>query len=96
VILWTFDVAADRREAFERAYGPSGDWAMLFARSPDYLGTELLPDPEHDRRYVTVDHWTTREAFEEFRRQWKAEYEALDRACAALTTAETPLGAYDA
>ena len=68
----------------------------MFARSPDYLGTELLPDPEHDGRYVTVDRWVTRAAFEEFRQQWKAEYEALDQACAALTTTETPLGAYDA
>jgi hypothetical protein len=55
-----------------------------------------LPDPEHDGRYVTVDRWATRAAFEEFRQQWKAEYEALDHACAALTLAETPLGAYDA
>jgi len=67
----------------------------LFSRSPDYHGTELLRDQDHEGRYLTVDRWTTRAAFEAFRTAWKAEYEALDRACGALTTSETPLGAYD-
>ena len=42
MIVWRFEVAADRRAEFERAYGSTGDWAQLFARSPDYLGTSIL------------------------------------------------------
>ena len=42
VIVWEFQVAAEQVEAFERAYGPDGDWAALFQRSPQFQGTEVL------------------------------------------------------
>lgn len=96
VVVWSFDVTDERRPEFERAYGPDGAWARLFSRSSDYRGTELLRDGERNGRYLTVDRWTSFSAYESFRAQWKAEYEALDRTCAALTHGETRLGAFDA
>lgn len=42
VVIWEFEVPAERCEAFERAYGPDGDWVSLFQRSAGFLGTELL------------------------------------------------------
>jgi hypothetical protein len=42
VIVWQFQIAAEREEAFETAYGPRGDWARFFGRSNDFQGTELL------------------------------------------------------
>jgi heme-degrading monooxygenase HmoA len=96
VTVWSFEVVPERQAEFERVYAPDGDWARLFARSPEYLGTELEHDPEQPLRYVTVDRWSSAAAFAAFREQWKAEYEALDRVCAALTTSETSLGAFDA
>lgn len=96
MLLWSFDVEAAHAPDFERTYGAQGDWARLFARSPDYLGTELLKDTLRPGRYLTLDRWRSAAAFESFKRQWKAEYDALDVRCDALTTSETPLGAFDA
>ena len=42
VILWRFRPAVGRESEFERAYGPSGQWARLFGLDDGYLGTELL------------------------------------------------------
>ena len=42
VIVWEFTVSAEHVEAFEGSYGPDGDWAALFQRSPQFVGTELL------------------------------------------------------
>ena len=42
VILWEFEPKQGKSEEFERTYGPGGDWAWLFARSPDYRGSDLL------------------------------------------------------
>jgi hypothetical protein len=42
VILWRFRPVEGRESEFERAYGPSGEWALLFVRDDGYLGTELL------------------------------------------------------
>ena len=93
-ILWRFDIAEENIPGFEAPYGPGGSWATLFARSPEYLGTELLKDAYVPGRYVTVDRWQSEEAFRAFRVQHDLDYEALDRACDLLTAAETRIGAF--
>ena len=94
VILWQFDIAEDKIAGFEAAYGANGSWATLFARSPEYRGTELLKDAYVPGRYVTVDRWNDEAAFRAFRAQHDADYEALDRACDSLTAGETRIGAF--
>jgi len=95
VIIWEFVVRPERAAQFERAYGTNGDWAKLFARSTEYRGTELLRDRETAGRYLTIDRWTTREAYEAFRRQWEADYRALDAAGEGLTVDEVPRGEFE-
>ena len=94
VILWQFDIAEEKIASFEAAYGSQGSWSQLFARSSEYLGTELLKDAYVPGRYVTIDRWTSEEAFRAFRAQHDADYEALDRACDPVTAAETRIGAF--
>ena len=96
MLLWSFEVEAAHAADFERVYGAAGDWARLFARSPDYLGTELLKDTLRPCRYLTVDRWRSAAAFAAFKEQWRAEYDALDARCESLTKTETPLGAFEA
>jgi len=94
VILWQFDISEEKIAGFEAAYGPQGSWATLFARSAEHQGTELLKDAYVPGRYVTLDRWQSEEAFRAFRAQYDAEYEALDRACDSVTSAETRIGAF--
>ncbi|HUB29525.1 MAG TPA: antibiotic biosynthesis monooxygenase [Terracidiphilus sp.] len=94
VVVWQFEVAEEKIAAFEDAYGPSGSWAQLFRKSPDYKGTDLLRDAYVSGKYLTIDRWAGEEAFRAFRKQHDADYEALDRACDALTTRETRIGTY--
>jgi heme-degrading monooxygenase HmoA len=95
VILWQFDIAEDKLAAFEESYGPHGKWAQLFSTSPEYHGTELLCDHYVPGRYVTVDRWSSLDAFVAFRRDHDAEYETLDRACDSLTGAEQRIGSFE-
>ena len=92
--LWEFIVTAARQAEFEAHYGPDGTWARLFRLADGYLGTELLRDRGNSLRYLTIDRWESREAFEAFRRAHGAEYERLDREFEGLTTREAPLGEY--
>ncbi len=94
-IVWEFEVRESRRPEFEDHYGPEGSWARLFRAAPGYVSTELLNDRDNPLRYVTIDHWSDREQWFEFRRRHAKEYEALDRQCEELTTREAPLGEYD-
>ena len=94
VVIWQFEVAEENVAAFEAAYAPDGAWAQLFYTSPHYLGTELLRDAYVPGSYLTIDRWASEDAFRAFRKEQDAAYEALDRACDALTAREARVGAY--
>ncbi len=93
VILWEFRPRPGKEAEFEQAYGANGKWAKLFAQSEGFRGTELLKSATGT--YLTVDRWTSADAFAEFRRQWHAEYQALDQQMESLTESERSIGQYE-
>ena len=93
--VWEFRVRTDRREEFERDYGPQGSWARLFRQAKGYIGTELLRDRSEPLRYLTIDRWASLEAYHAFHAEFAQAYAALDERCAELTTHEAALGEYD-
>ena len=92
VIEWQFQVRPGHERRFEEIYGPEGAWAQLFRQDSGYIRTELQRDPNHPRRYQTRDFWQSREAYEAFRREYRAQYEALDAQCEELTEHELEIG----
>jgi heme-degrading monooxygenase HmoA len=94
LVVWEFHVRGGQQEKFEAIYGPNGDWAELFRQSENYLGTELSRDLNNPSRYVTLDFWTSPEAYEEFRMQHGKDYSALDAACEQLTEKEAEIGRF--
>ena len=95
VILWRFRLRMGRQSEFERAYGPSGEWALLFRSSDGYLGSELLRCSDDSREYLTLDRWASGAAYEAFRARFSSEYQRLDRRFEELTEDEAPLGAFE-
>jgi hypothetical protein len=93
--IWEFQVRAECVPEFEKIYGPDGQWAQLFRRSPLYFGTELVRDLERAGRYLTIDRWISREALRQFKRQFAADYAALDETCERLTESETQVGDFE-
>ena len=91
VRVWQYDVRPGHEAEFERLYGASGAWAQLFARSSDYLGTELFRAVQRPRRYVTVDRFSSEEAWHGFLSEHRTAYTELDSHCAELTDAEVDL-----
>ena len=96
VRTWRYRVGREEREAFERAYGPDGDWARLFARGSGYLGTELLGAADdgsgNDLLYVTIDRWRARSDWDAFLADHQDDYRTLDLALEHLTLEEEDLG----
>ena len=93
-VLWEFQVRPGHQRAFEKAYGPDGDWVRLFRRGDGYLGTELVPDPETPLRYRTLDSWISRQKLRLFKAQNLAAYRVLDCRCARLTEREQFVGEF--
>ena len=93
--VWEYIVPSEARSAFEASYGPAGEWVRLFRRDPGYIQTVLLRDREAPSRFMTIDFWSSREAWLAFRGRFGAEFEALDARFEALTLRETHLGDFD-
>ncbi len=93
--VWEFRVSGQKLRAFEKAYGPNGDWTRLFSRGDGYIRTELIRDPKTTGRYVSLDFWRSRQAFERFKKQNLAAYKALDKKCNSLTKSEGLIGEFE-
>jgi len=65
--------ARDEAE-FERVYGPDGEWADFFRGGAGYIGTELQRDVETPGRYLLIDRWASREAYQAFVEAHRDEY----------------------
>jgi heme-degrading monooxygenase HmoA len=96
VYIWSFEVNPLSEPEFERTYGREGAWVQLFRHAPGYLETDLLRDLETPGRYLTIDRWESRQAFERFHQRFRSEFERLDRLCESLTRREVLVGHFEA
>jgi quinol monooxygenase YgiN len=90
--IWAFTVHPQHVDEFRAYYGEGGAWTQLFRRARGYLGTQLLQDRTDRLRFVTIDTWSSVEAYEAFRAVYASEYAALDRLCGRFTAEEALLG----
>jgi len=74
VIALVFSYDVSETAAFERVYGPEGDWAQFFRGARGYVGTELLRDVEQPGRYLVVDRWESHDAYNAFVEANRDEY----------------------
>ena len=95
-ILWEYEVRPEHAAAFERLYGADGEWVRHFPQADGYFVTLLLRDTDRPTRYLTVDRWRSRAAYDSFVQASGSAYTALDRRGEALTVRERRLGALDA
>lgn len=94
MIIWEFRINSRKLRAFERAYGPDGEWTRFFRKGEGYLGTELIRDSHEPDRYITLDHWKSRRHYETFKKQNRKMYKIIDTRCEALTTQECEIGQF--
>jgi hypothetical protein len=93
--VWRYEVKDDRLENFQTLYGPDGDWVRLFRRDPEYVRTILLRDRQAPACFMTLDFWSSQEAYLAFRERFSMDLETLDRLCAGLTVCERQIGELD-
>jgi hypothetical protein len=95
VALWEYEVKPGSEERFENAYGPAGEWARLFRSDANYGETRLVRDAVRPAIYMTLDFWSSREAYEKFMAEHRVEYKAIDEATEHLTNNERRVGWYE-
>jgi heme-degrading monooxygenase HmoA len=95
-IFWEYEARPEQTAAFEELYGAEGEWARLFRRADGYVETLLFRDTDRPTRYLTIDRWRSRAAFDAFVEAAGPAYAALDRRGDALTVRERRIGAFGA
>ncbi len=93
--LWEFEVKPGCEERFQSVYGPKGEWVRLFRTDPCFNETRLLRDPAGSNKFVTMDFWESREAYESFKELNHAAYVGIDGRCESLTESERCLGNFE-
>lgn len=93
--LWEFEVKPGCEKRFLKVYGPEGDWATLFRRDANYQEIQVWHDPENPAIFLTLDFWTSRQAYEAFMATHASEYEELDAAGEGLTLRERKIGWFE-
>lgn len=94
VRIWEFAAKPEARAEFEHFYGPDGEWVQLFRRSQAFLRTDFFRDRHNENRYITIDYFSSKAGFENFLRDFRQEYEALDRRCEGLSACEREIGTF--
>lgn len=92
-VIWEYEVREGCEAAFEALYG-DGEWVALFREYDGYVGTELLRDADQPRRFMTIDRWSSADAYATFLTAAKPHYEQIDARGDALTVAERRIGIY--
>ena len=95
VVIWEFRPRKGAETRFEEAYGPKGVWARFFARGEGFVATELNRDLKDAGRYVTLDLWVSKDAYDTFRAAHEAKYQTIDQQCESLTAEEKSIGAFE-
>ena len=90
--VWEYRVRPEATAQFQKEYGAAGAWVDLFQRASGYVRTELLSDLDDPYRFVTIDTWETRQAYDRFRQTFASEFAELDALCEGLTIEEVQLG----
>jgi quinol monooxygenase YgiN len=96
VRIWEFTAQPEARAEFEIFYGPDGEWVRLFRRSKAFLRTEFFRDRNDENRYVTLDYFASQAGFDDFMREYRQEYMALDRRCDGVRESEREIGVFTA
>jgi heme-degrading monooxygenase HmoA len=95
VAVWEFRPRPGAEGRFEETYGPQGPWVRLFSTGEGFVATELNRDLKDPGRYLTLDFWESRDAYDAFRRKHAKEYAAIDHECEELTTEENLVGSFE-
>jgi hypothetical protein len=96
VTIWEFTSKPEARTEFEHLYGPDGEWVQLFRRSKAFLRTEFFRDRNAENRYLTLDYFVSQAGYDDFRREFRQEYDALDRRCDGVREGEREIGPFTA
>jgi hypothetical protein len=87
LIIWSYTVHANHLNTFIEYYHRAGVWVNFFQPSPHYLGTDFF-QTENENQFITIDTWTSEQAYRNYIADNKKQYDELDKQCEGFTVEE--------
>ena len=84
-VIWELKVKFKEREKFEQFYDAKGEYVKFFVKSPEYQGTDILESGEGDGIFLVIDEWSSEEAYIEFVKSHKTDYDLLEEKAKAAS-----------
>ncbi len=94
ITIWQYKIKSNKKNEFEKLYGPDGDWVKLFQKFSSYIKTELIKDLHNNDCYLTLDYWKSKEAYYRFKENAKEEFSEIDKKGEKLTLEEKHMGEF--
>jgi len=91
--IWRFQVREGLEDDFVSMN--QNDWPVLFSRSDEYKGTIVGKNTTDPRVYLTMDEWTSKDAFDRFVAANRSDFDKLSERHKRLCDSITNIGFYD-
>ena len=92
--IWEYKITSEKKDEFENLYGNHGEWVKLFQKFSGFIKTELHRDINNPDKYVTIDHWESKEAYNQFKKLSKEDFLEIDKIGEGLTVEEKHIGEF--
>ncbi len=94
-VIWKYKVKLENIKIFEHEYGFEGTWFKLFSESKEYKGSFLHKSETEPNTYLLIDTWTSKQAYEDFKKLKQDAYNELSSKFEYLYDTEEKIGSYD-
>lgn len=95
IVLTEFVAKEGKVAEFEDYFGSAGKRAEVLQNGEGFMSTELLRDKGAKLRYVTMDRWVSKDAYDDFGIEFESENSDLVRAGEELSSKQALIGALE-
>lgn len=93
-VIWKYHIKPENKEKFELEYGQKGTWEKLFTKSNNYRGSFLYKNEDEIDTYILMDTWTSKQAYEVFKKMNKEKYNEISSDFEHLYFTEEKIGSF--
>ncbi len=92
IVLTEFIARENKAAEFEDYFGSAGKRAETLRNGEGFMSTELLKDKEVKLRYVTMDRWVSKDAYDDFGIEFENENSDLAKAGEEFSSKQVLIG----
>lgn len=95
IVLNEFHVKEEHIPAFETEFGSAGTRSETLQKGEGFMSTELMKDGANKRRFITIDRWISKDAYEDFQIEFENESAEVAKLGENMLEKQQLIGAFE-